>query len=207
MLYGHPLAMQVVLWQLEKGTLSPSDLIDWLRKNFSKLKLDESGEVEQDLVSSFVSLEGLLSERSRVLLVPLGLHEGFVAESHLAEIAMLTMPDGKDITAEFVRCLEQAGFIHESENGLFEIHPLLVGYIRSRAERLAEASLRHALKRAFVDVIGEYAQTVSLSEPDRRVLTLQRHEAIFHQALITAEELRMTDRATSLMQLLAQHAY
>jgi CHAT domain/NB-ARC domain len=210
MLNGHPQALQVVLRRLEAEAMRPADLVERLRAGFDRLELDEMDEVESGLLIGFGSLVGGLSERVRPLLIPLSLHEGFVSRVRLAEIARRAPPGWTpEETNAFVQALEQAGFLHESEseNGLLEIHPLLVGYLRSQADRLADAPLRQGLTRAFVEVTQEHAQAVARSEAGPRADAFGRHEATFQQALIDGTRLRLDGAATSLMQLLAQQAY
>jgi hypothetical protein len=153
-LAGHPLAMRVVLPRLEKMTAGK--IAEALRSNLTELGLSEEEE-QGRLFATLRFVEQGLAEDLRPLLRLVGLHEGYVGADHLEVMA-------KEVDAgwtpqhinRLMEALEGAGLLRDAGRQVYEMHPLLTSYLRSRAEAAPEVC-----ERAFVGVVARLADLLT----------------------------------------------
>jgi len=129
LLDGHPLAMRVILSELEMRRAG--ELIAALQSNLAALELEESEESAR-LYATLCFAEQSLPESLRPLLVPLALHERFV-QGKLLELMgrqIEPSPSTEQIDA-VLSALASAGLLRDRGQSVFEMHPALTGFLRS----------------------------------------------------------------------------
>jgi len=95
--------------------------------------------------------------------------------------------------------LGNAGLVREVGGGVFEMHPLLTSYLRSRAAS-------EVCQRAFVDVMGSVANQLAPREMHEQRVPFLLHGANFHFALQLSQRLAMDQGFVALTQSLANYA-
>jgi tetratricopeptide (TPR) repeat protein len=197
LLRGHPLAMRVVLPKLER--MSAAEVAAALRSNIAELGLNEEEE-QGRLFGTLRFVERGLAEDLRPLMDLVGLHEGYVDGDYLEGMA-------GQVDAEWTRtridrlmvALGNAGLVREVGGGVFEMHPLLTSYLRSRAAS-------EVCQRAFVDVMGSVANQLAPREMHEQRVPFLLHGANFHFALQLSQRLAMDQGFVALTQSLANYA-
>lgn len=152
LLGGHPLAMRVILPRLE--TQSAGALVEALTQNLAALGRT-GDEVEDKLWATLALAEKALPAELRELLLPLSLHEQFVDGNFLEAMAKQAAPaQGRKQIDAFLAALVAAGLLMDRGQGIYELHPALVGFLRATLWAQASENARDPWSRAFVDVMG-----------------------------------------------------
>ena len=129
-LAGHPLAMRAVLPRLEE--MSAAKVAEALRTSIAELGLNEEEEGSR-LFGTLRFVEGGLSENLQPLLSLLGLHEGYADAYYMEVMAKQVHPDWTRSRIDaLLAALGSAGLVRDIGNALYEMHPLLTSYLRSR---------------------------------------------------------------------------
>ena len=200
---GHPLAMRVMLPQLEKH--SAAEISSALRGNLQGLKLAAGDEASEQLFAALRFIEHALPESLRPLLTPLSLHEGWVDLDYLEAMA-------KRVPAEWSRsqidqlagALANAGLLTDRGAAIYELHPALTGYLRSHLGNHALGSAgSDEWNRAFVHVMAVLSDSLAPRLLHEQRFSFYLHGANFHTALAEAERLRMQTEENALTQSLA----
>src|ERR1039457_6031637 len=182
-LRGHPLAMRAVLPKLE--TMPAAKIAKALRTNIAELGLNEQEE-QGRLFATLRFVEQGLAEELQPLLGLLGLHEGYVDADYLEAMA-------KQVDAGWTRpridrlmgALGVAGLVRDAGQAVYEMHPLVTSYLRSRGDAAEPC------QRAFVGVMGSFADAVAPRELHEQRDPFLLHGANFHFALALSERLSM----------------
>lgn len=202
LLGGHPLAMRAILPRLEK--MSAGQVLEGLRSNIASLKLDGDGE-QAKLYATLAFVEQSLPEELRPLLVLVGMHERFVDADYLE--AMAKRVDAiwsRDKIDTLMQALVSAGLLRDIGQAIYEMHPLLTSYLRSTDGTALEN--RDVRVRAFVDVMGTFADTLAPKEFHEQRVPFHLHAQNFYHALAEAERLGMQADTAALTQALALFA-
>jgi tetratricopeptide (TPR) repeat protein len=182
LLGGHPLAMRVILSQLPNQT--PNDLAEALRTNFAALKLDTEGEAETQLVSTLRILDQAIPETLRPLLAPISLHEAYLNLDDLKKMAGQVSKAWEPAQVdELAAILVGAGLLRAIRKNLFELHPVLTGYLRSTVKP------DDSWTRAFVDEMGTVAEGLTHSLVRRERPQFSRYIATLYSALAESRRL------------------
>ena len=205
-LRGHPLAMRMVLPKLAE--MSAGHVVEALRSNVSSLGVDAIG-------ATVRFIEEGLPEELRPLLVPLGMHEGFV------DVRLLEMM-GQRVSEEWTReriealfsALRIGGLLWEAGQGVWAMHPVLSGYLRSQDQSRArkeagppaDAPGSGDWARAFVDVMGSLADAYAPKDLHEQRAVFRLHGANFYYALGQAERLGIEIYLAALTLALAVYA-
>jgi len=200
LLGGHPLAMRAILPQLEK--LSAAQVAAALRSNLSELNL--ASEEEQALYATLRFVEQSLPDEVKPLLVPLAMHEGFLSLD-LFDL-MARQVDGRWTRAQIdglAQALVAAGLLRGIGPATYEMHPALTGYLRSIFLRATPVETRDSWARAFVDVMGRFADQLTRLELHQQRIPFHLHGANFYYALGEAERLGKATALVALTQSLA----
>ena len=198
-LAGHPLAMRVVLPELEKMTAGK--ITEALRSNLAELGLSEQEE-QGRLFATLRFVEDGLSGELRPLLGLVALHEGHVHAQLLESIA-------KKVDSEWTRklidqllcALAASGLLREVGLGIYELHPLLTSYLRSRSAERVEAS-----QRAFVDVMASLADELTPRAFHEQRVPFDVYGANLYYARSLAEMYSIEPAFCALTQSLASYA-
>jgi tetratricopeptide (TPR) repeat protein len=204
LLGGHPLAMRAILPQLEKHTAG--EVAGALRSNVADLGLGEA-EDQAKLFATLRFVEQGLPEALRPLLLPLGLHEGFLDADHLE--GMAKQVDSRWTRAQvdnLVEALVVAGLLRGIGQAIYQMHPVLTGYLRSTCLKAADGEVVKSWERAFVHVMGTLANALAPLELHEQRPVFFVHGANFYHALEKAEELKMQTAFAALTQSLAVYA-
>jgi tetratricopeptide (TPR) repeat protein len=203
---GHPLAMRVILPQLEKH--SAAEISNALRGNLEELKFAAGDEASEQLFAALRFVEHSLPDSLRPLLLPLSLHEGWV-ELRLLE-AMAKRVPGNWLRAQIDQlagALGTAGLLTDHGQAIYELHPALTGYLRSHlGVHTSGSSGADEWNRGFVDVMGRFADSLTPRQLHEQRFPFYLHGANFHTAFIEAERLAMQAAEKALTQSLAAWA-
>ncbi|MBU2550444.1 MAG: tetratricopeptide repeat protein [Proteobacteria bacterium] len=201
---GHPLAMRVILPTLE--TRSPGQVAESLRSSLSASDL-EGDEARAHLLACLRLAEEALPLDLRPLLVPLALHERFIAIDFLAGMAeQVDEAWTRERLDRFALTLAGRGLLFGIRGSIHEIHPALTGYLRAEVLPRASETDRTAWTRAFVHVMGTVADHFAPKELHEQRFVFQVHGAGFRAALDQAESLGMDVDFRALLQALAAFA-
>jgi tetratricopeptide (TPR) repeat protein len=198
-LAGHPFAMRAVLPKLEE--MKARDITHALRGNLAALGL--TGKDEQEWLNATLRfVEQGLAEDLRPMLALVSLHEGYV-DANLLEAIARQVDAGwtRPRVDRLMKALESAGLLRAVGQGVYEMHPLLTSYLRSRPDAAPEAC-----QRAFVDIMGRLADRLTPRELHEQRILFLLHGVNFHFALSLAERLGMDQHFGALTQSLAAHA-
>ncbi len=198
---GHPLAMRVVLPQLE--THSAAAIAGALRGNLAELKLATGDEAYEQLFAALRFVEHGLPESLRPLLRVLALHEGWVDLDLLERMAKLT-PGSWTRTQidQLAGALVNAGLLTDHGQAIYELHPALTGYLRS----YLGAGATDEWNRAFADVMAMLASLITPRDLYEQRTCFYLHFANFHTALAEAERMSLQTDENALIQSLAAWA-
>ena len=196
-LAGHPLAMRVVLPELEQMTAA--EISEALRNNIAELGLNE-GEEQGRLFATLRFVDQGLPKKLRPMMGLIALHEGFLDAELLEGMALRVDPKWtRQRIDRLIAALSNAGLVRKTSD-VHEIHPLLTSYLRSRA------AIPEACQRAFAEVMSKLAiQLAALESHEQRVPFLL-HGANFHVALHLSQSLGMGQHFAALTQSLANYA-
>ncbi len=202
LLGGHPLAMRVVLPQLEK--LSAGQVAGALRSNLASLKArsNSNDPAQNQLFSALQFVEHSLPEDLRPLLVPIALHENYV-DLDLLERMAEQVPGGwtRVQIDRLADSLANAGLLRDLGQAIYEMHPALTGYLRSSL-----AKDENPWARPFVDVMARLADQLAPLELHEQRIDFHLHGASFYAAVRHAERMAMKPEAPALTQALASWA-
>jgi tetratricopeptide (TPR) repeat protein len=194
---GHPLAMRVVLPKLEK--MPAATIAAGLRTNLAELGLSEQEE-QGRLFATLRFVEQGLAEELRPLLELAGLHEGYIDADSLYEMAkQVDAVSTRQRIDGFMAALGSAGLVRNVGSAVFEMHPLLTSYLRSR-------DAPEAWTRAFVNVMGGLASDLAPRPAHEQHIPFLIHGANFHFALDLAEQHSMDQPLAELTESLANYS-
>jgi tetratricopeptide (TPR) repeat protein len=201
---GHPLAMRVMLPQLEKH--SAAEIAKALRGNLKELKLTAVDEAYEQLFAALRFIEQALPESLRPLLQPLALHEAYVDLDYLEMMAKEVPGDwSRAQIDQLAAALTNAGLLRDLGQATYELHPALSGYLRSHVGNSVGAR-SDEWSRAFVDVMASVADSLAPRELHEQRVPFYLHGANFHTALAESERLAMESDEKALTQSLAAWA-
>ena len=203
---GHPLAMRVILPQLEKH--SAAEISKVLRGNLQDLKLASGDEAHEQLFAALRFIEHALPESLRPLLQPLSLHEAYVDLDHLEEMAKRVPGDwSRAQIDQLAGGLTNAGLLRDLVQATYELHPALTGYLRSHlGYRTLGGVGPDEWNRAFANAMAVLANLLAPCELHEQRVLFYLHGANFHTALAEAERLAMELEEKALTQSLAMWA-
>ncbi len=176
-------------------------MADALRSNLNLKGGDESHE---RLRATLRFAETSLPDDLRPLLVPLALHERFVHADYLEAMAkQADQGQTREHIDRFCEVLVTMGLLHAVGQGISELHPALIGYLRMKVSGAESQTVRDRWTRAFTDVMGRLANNLT-----QRPLHEQRgwfhiFGASFHHAMNEAGRLGMDLYFRALLQALA----
>jgi tetratricopeptide (TPR) repeat protein len=197
-LAGHLLAMRVVLPKLEK--MSAAIVSEALRSNIAELALDESEE-QSRLFAALRFVERGLPEQLRPMMAFISLHESYLEADYLEAMAKQVDPVWtRQRVDELMTALANAGLLRDIGQNIYEIHPLLTSYLRSRNV------VPEACQRAFVHVMAHLAYRVGPLEYHEQRVPFLLHGANFYFALQLAQRLAMKQHLGAPIQSLANYA-
>ena len=194
LLDGHPLMMRTMLLQL--GHLTAGQLITRLRNRLQQVDGDDT---QAKLFATLGFVEEALPDNLKALLMPLALHERFV-EASLLEFMAKTAEAQQTRTEidQLLSSLETAGLLHNHGQGMYGMHPALTGFLRSHV-----TEDRERWQRAFVDIMGQLANSLAPKPLHEQRMPFYLQRANFHTALEEAEKLAMDNHFAALNQALA----
>jgi tetratricopeptide (TPR) repeat protein len=205
LLRGHPLAMRVVLTKLEKQTAKA--LTDGLGANFQAVRPEARTEEEALVFATLRFATDALPPEWRPLLVPLSLHEEYVQSGLIAVMAKKALPELTEAMIEDgLRALSHAGLLWEIGTSLYEMHPLLTGYLRAIGAKEFHEPNRDRWERAFVNVMGTLADELAPRPLHEQRVPFMVHGANFHTARETAGRKAMHLAFAALAQVLGSYA-
>jgi tetratricopeptide (TPR) repeat protein len=200
LLDGHPLAMRVVLPELEGR--SAESVLTRLKDDVGSFATSEIDETEQKLFATLRFATEQLPEDLRPLLVPLALHDHFVDADYLERMAK-AVDDKRWSRAQIdgcLRALSSGGLVQDRIAGrVFELHPLLTRYLALCIEP------DDAWTRAFVDFFENFADQIAPKPLHEQRGPFYVHGANFHTARREAERPEMEEHYDALTQ--SQAAY
>ena len=204
LLGGHPLAMRVILPRLEKQTAG--QVVAGLKSNLAALG-DAGDEAETKLFATLQFVEDSLPEDLRELLVPLGMHEAYVAANFLEAMAESAGGDWSRAQIEnLAEALEMAGLLWDVGQNIYQMHPLLTSFLRSTVVQKVGGEVRDRWARAFVGVMGSVADQLTPRPLHEQRSGFHVDGASFHYALGEADRLGMGTHFAALTQSLAAYA-
>lgn len=158
-LEGHPLMMRAILPRL--GMLDAAAL----RKEFEQY-VPQAGSLdplERKLYATLRYVEEGLPAEMRPLLIPIGLHEGYVDADYIALMAGSTgQPFLSQDTRRVLELLQAAGLVQGMAiESLFRLHPALTRYLRTREDAAGCNENVQAWQRGFVEVMARLAHEVA----------------------------------------------
>ncbi|NLX07529.1 MAG: tetratricopeptide repeat protein [Phycisphaerae bacterium] len=205
LLDGHPLAMRVIVPKLAE--MPAKAIAAALRSNLADLDLGQD-ESQRKLYATLAFAQTALPQADRNLLIGLALHERFLDASLLQHMAKQVDPQWTDQRLRAaLDVLTNAGLLRNLVQGqIYELHPALTGYLRSTFLPSVAADLRDRWTRAFVDVMGTFADHLAPRPLHEQQLPFHIHQANLHSARNQALRLAMAVDCAALTQSLAAHA-
>ncbi len=201
LLDGHPLAMRIVLPRLEKMTAAA--IVKALQSNLADL-LDVKDAAHAKLFATLRFAEQSLPDDLHPLLIPLALHEHFVVGDFLEEIAkQVDAGWPRDRIDRFLETLSRAGLLRDRGASIHEIHPALIGFLRSALAESAAETSNGRWYRAFVRVMASQADGLTPLKLHENQETFHVLIGTFHRAVLEAERLAMDEDCVKLIQSLA----
>src|SRR5205823_3979323 len=117
------------------------------------------------LTATLAFVEQSLPEELRPLLIPLAMHEEYVHAGLLEAMAKtVDAAWSRPSIDRLLQILVVAGLVRDRGQAVYELHPVLTGFLRSTCLRLADAQVRDAWARAFVEVMAGLANHVAPKE-------------------------------------------
>ena len=203
---GHPLAMRVLLPELERAPAR--ELISRFASNLQAGSGDEDDKTEGKLFATLRFVQDGLPNELTPLLLPLSLHERFIDADHLE--AMARQVDASWTRASidgFLQTLGVAGLVREVGQAVYDLHPLLTRYLRAPGGPSPLTSpAAEPWRRAFVDVMGRLADALAPKKLHEQRVPFQLFGASFRHASSHAEALGMQTAVAALVQSLAAYA-
>jgi tetratricopeptide (TPR) repeat protein len=197
-LAGHPLAMRVVLPKLEH--MPAAKVSEALRTNIAELGLSEHEE-QGRLFATLRFVEQGLPKHLRPMMGLVGLHEAYLDTDHLEAMAKQVDSDWtRQRIDQLVGALANAGLVRDLGSDIYESHPLLTSYLRSRG------GAPEACQRAFVDVMSTLAKQLAPLQHREQGVPFLLYGASFHSALHLSKRLAMEQEFAVLAQSLAAYA-
>jgi tetratricopeptide (TPR) repeat protein len=189
LLRGHPLAMRAILPRLER--MRAEQVLVALSTNLANLS--SPGDESLNAINATLRfVEQSLPVELQPLLVLLGMHEGYVSTYFMESMAKRVDKAWTFVTIDrLMQALILAGLLRQVDvaQALFETHPLLTSYLRSRDDAFAETRVGWA--RAFVDVMGRFADAMTSRPLHQKRLFFHSDGQNLYRALDEAERLRM----------------
>jgi len=205
---GHPLAIRVMLPQLEK--CSAAEIVRALRGNLQELKLAAGAEAADkeasaQLLVALRFIEHALPEWLQPLLQPLSLHEAYVGLDYIETMAKLVPGDwSRAQIDQLMGALATAGLVGDLGQESYELHPALTAYLRSYSDgHAAESAGWDDWNRAFVHVMAVFADSLTSLPSHQQRGPFRLHGANFSAALAECERLAMVEEEKALTQSLA----
>ncbi|HEX4611202.1 MAG TPA: CHAT domain-containing protein, partial [Urbifossiella sp.] len=204
LLRGHPLAMRVVLAKL--GGTTAKALEAALAANLATLLPGAGDEAEAALLATLRFATDSLPAEWQSLLIPLGLHEGYV-QAGLLEMMAKAVERGPPwaVINDCLTALGNAGLVRDMGQAIYELHPLLTSYLRATVGT-HPSEARETWTRAFVEVMGQLANALAPKPLHEQRFPFLLHEANFHAAQRVAGQLIMGEYEAALTQALAAFA-
>jgi len=204
LLGGHPLAMRAILPRLEK--MSAGQVAEALRSNLASLKMEGN----EDLAKLYATLGFVgqsLPPELQTLLIPVAMHEGYLDADYLEAMAKeAESARTRGMIDRLMQALVSAGLLRDVGQAIYEMHPVLTGYLRSKSLAETPQSMRDLWAKAFVDVMCFVADNLARKEPHEQRVYFYLHGQNFHYALGEAERLSMETDTAALIQSLAVFA-
>ena len=202
-LQGHPLMMRAILPKLGSTPARK------LRLDFEQYlpQAHSTDPVERRLYATLRYIEEGLPEPLRPLLLPIGLHEGYVDADYLAGMAKRAQqPFELTQVCQALELLEQAGLVRGLGNNVYEMHPALARQARLRGEQqVADAATRQAWEQGFCSFMASLADHYAPKELHEQRPVFELFGGSFERALGMAQGRAALDDCGALLQ--AQAAY
>jgi len=148
-----------------------------------------------------------LPEELRPLLILLGLHERFIHLEMFADMAKQVSQDWTtDKIRRFADSLSHTGLLHERGPNLYELHPALTGYLRAFVVKSESEQTHDLWTKAFVNVMGMFADSLTLKQLHEKRIPFHCFGASFHYAMNEAQRLSMDLHYRRILQSLAAYA-
>ncbi|WP_170113261.1 tetratricopeptide repeat protein [Ahniella affigens] len=201
-LMGHPLMMRAILPKLAS---TPSkqlrlDVEQYLHQ------ADSSDPVEQWLYATLRYIEAGLPEALRPLLLPIGLHEGYIDADFLTEMAQQAQqPFELAQVCQALELLELAGLVRGLGNNVYEMHPALARQTRLRSVQMDTAT-RQAWEQGFCLVMASLADNYAPKELHEQRPVFAIFGDSFQRALELAQSRNDLDECGALLQAQAVYA-
>jgi tetratricopeptide (TPR) repeat protein len=203
LLEGHPLGMRILLPKLEER--AAAELVVALNENVAALETEKEG-MEGRLWATLRFVEEAVPERLRGLLYPLGLHQRYADASYLAAMAQVAgFPWGDREVTELLKMLVSAG-LAQDRGRVVELHPVLIGFLRSRSQPAAQAPDAERWRRSFVMVFAHLSSQLIRMQLHEKEGFLSMHEANVIGAQQLATEAKMVQPGVALTQFRAGYA-
>jgi tetratricopeptide (TPR) repeat protein len=197
LLAGHPLAMRIVLPELESR--SAGGLLKTLAEGVGEFETKNLDPTEAKLFATLRFATDELPEDLKPLLVPLALHDRF-ADANALELMARQVDAARWPRARIDACLQTlstAGLARDCGQGIYELHPLLTRYLR------ACVGTDEAWTRAFVVVFASLANHIAPKDAHEQRILFYLHSENFHTARREAETLRLEGEYCAITQFLA----
>ncbi|HEV3076159.1 MAG TPA: tetratricopeptide repeat protein [Thermoanaerobaculia bacterium] len=204
LLEGHPLAMRVVLRELEGR--KAGELIAVLRSNPAALGRGTSG-AEEKLYATLHFVEESLPPILQPLLVPLAMHERFVDGDFLLQMARtVSAAWSREQIDALLTALVVAGLLHHRGQAVYEMHPALTGFLRATVLPRADEGVRESWALAFVGLMALFADNLAPRPLHEHRGPFHVHRANLFVALGEAERLAMLSGQAAILQALGANA-
>ena len=202
-LQGHPLMMRAILPKLGSTPARK------LRLDFEQYlpQAHSTDPVERRLYATLRYIEEGLPEPLRPLLLPIGLHEGYVDADYLAGMAKRAQqPFELTQVCQALELLEQAGLVRGLGNNVYEMHPALARQARLRGEQqVADAATRQAWEQGFCSFMASLADHYAPKQLHEQRPVFALFGGSFERALGMAQGRAALEECGTLLQ--AQAAY
>jgi len=198
MLDGHPLAMRVILPRLEK--LGVGGVMRAVQSNIDELGL-EGADAAQELFGTLRLAEDMVGEAERELLIGLAMHERFIQAEMLKLMAeRVDERWGEAQIGRFFARLGLCGLVRERQQNVYEVHPVLTAYLRSRVGDAMAGEKRDIWARAFVEVMAAIVNRLAPKPLHEQRASFYYHGANFYYAMGEATRLGMDQEQAALLQ-------
>jgi tetratricopeptide (TPR) repeat protein len=203
-LLGHPLMMRAILPKLEHR--SAVQLLAELERYQPQASSEDP--VEQRLHATLRYVAQGLPQALRPLLVPIGLHEGYVDAGHLAEISKVAgQPYTPAQASQALELLEIAGLVRGRGNKVYEMHPALGRYLRMQAaHQPIGQDERQAWDRGFCEVMATLAENSVSKQLHEQRPVFEFFGGSFEHALALSQARGELDNVSALQGAQADYA-
>jgi tetratricopeptide (TPR) repeat protein len=201
-LRGHPLLMRAVLPKLESMTAEA--ITKAVEVNLTAV-VDGEDKFGAQVMATLGFVVQSLSDELVPLLMPLSLHEHFVDAADLEAIGAVVPGEWSRARIDaLLRALSVAGLLTERAPELFEMHPALTTYLRTR---VTGDDREEAWQRAFADSLSKMADAYAPRPLHEQRPVFRVQGANFRRALSLAKMLKRTVSVGALTQSLASYAH